>query len=482
MKKILLIYFVLFTLVSCEDITDLNENIRQPEQVPAEQLFSSAQFSLADLMTTPNVNIGIFRLLAQQWAQTTYIDESQYNLATRNITQNFWHAMYRDVLMDLNQADIALERDQITAAEIRANQAAMIEIMQVYSWSVLVETFGDIPYSEAFNDDIIDPVYDDAEDVYADLLSRLNSAISTLETNQGSGAGAFNRADLLYGGDVANWVKFGNSLQLRMGILLADVNEGQARSVVEDAAGNVFESGADAAAFQFNTNPTYANPVWQNLVQSGRNDFVPANTLVDVMNELEDPRREFFFTPYQGEAGEGVYRGGTYGTSNAFGSFSHVNQRITEPQFEALLLSYTEVQFYLAEAAARGWNVGGDAETFYNEAITSSLNYWGGNDITEEEIQSYLEQEEVAFDEANWRERIGVQSWIAFYNRGYEAWRQWRRLDYPQLEAPEDAQSAIPIRFTYPVSEQNLNTANYNSAANVMGGDFVDVNLFWDVE
>jgi Susd and RagB outer membrane lipoprotein len=66
------------------------------------------------------------------------------------------------------------------------------------------------------------------------------------------------------------------------------------------------------------------------------------------------------------------------------------------------------------------------------------------------------------------------------YNRGLEAWTEWRRLDYPVLVAPVDALSEIPVRYTYPVQEQNLNVTNYTEAASAIGGDEVTTKIFWD--
>ena len=140
-------------------------------------------------------------------------------------------------------------------------------------------------------------------------------------------------------------------------------------------------------------------------------------------------------------------------------------------------MSYSEIEFFLAEGAQRGYNVGGTAAQHYNNAVTASILEWGG---TEAEAAAYLAQPQVAYDAANWKQRIGEQKWIALYNRGWDAWIEQRRLDYPQLVAPATALSAYPLRFTYPVTEQNLNRVNYEQAAQAIGGDLVTTKLFWD--
>lgn len=102
---------------------------------------------------------------------------------------------------------------------------------------------------------------------------------------------------------------------------------------------------------------------------------------------------------------------------------------------------------------------------------------WGG---TQAEAQAYLATPAVTYNAANWKQQIGEQKWIALYNRGWDAWIEFRRLDAPALQAPATAVSAIPLRFTCPIPEQNLNIANYNAASQAIGGDAVTSKLFWD--
>ena len=257
---------------------------------------------------------------------------------------------------------------------------------------------------------------------------------------------------------------------------IADAEPATARTTVESAvAGGIFASNADNAVFKYLSAPPNTNPVWVDLVQSNRNDFVVASTFANAVTFLNDPRASAFFTTDP----SGGYSGGTPGESNTFETFSHAGNAITQPNAPATLLSYSEIEFYLAEAAQRGWNVGGTAVAHYNNAVTASILEWGG---TEAQAATYLAQASVAYDPVNWRQRIGTQKWIALYNRGWDAWIEQRRLGYPQLTAPATAQSAYPVRFTYPVAEQNLNRQNYEQASQAIGGDVVTTRLFWDVQ
>ena len=480
MKKILIIGLCTVWIASCtEDLTSLDQPVKNPsveQGVPAATLLSNAQRNLTRNMVSTNVNTNIFRLLAQQWAQTTYIDESQYYIGTRNIPQNWWHTMYRDVLKDLDEARrIVGESDPVfTDPAVIANQTAVIDLLDAYTCSVLITTFGNVPYTEALDITNVTPAYDDAVVIYDGLIGKIDGALGSLSAE----AESFGGADLIYGGDVASWVAFGNSLKLRLGMLMVDADAPKAGTIVEQAAPGVFQSNAENATYNFLLSPPNTNPLWEDLVQSGRNDFVAANTLVDQMNELNDPRRPYYFTLAPDTT---AYIGGTYGTSNNYASFSHISDQIKAEDFPGVLLDYVETEFYLAEAVERGFNVGGTAEEHYNAAITASILFWGG---TEEEAAAYLAQPTVAYAtaEGDFEEKIGIQKWIALYNRGFESWTEWRRLDYPVLEAPANAASDIPLRFTYPVSEQNLNKASYDAAAAAIGGDLVTTQLFFDMQ
>ena len=473
MKNIFAIFLTLLIFSSCTKLEELNVNTKDPTKVPGESLFTRAQLGLIDQMVTPNVNSNNFRLFVQQWTETTYIDESNYDITTRPIPGNWWNSMYRDVLMNFKESAKVLQEDGNQPgddAAVLKNKLAIVEIMTVYTYSILVETFGNVPYSEALNPAILLPKYDDGLTIYKDLISRINVAITNLDQTQGS----FGGTDNMYYGDVTQWFLFANSLKLRMGMLLSDVDNALAKTTVEAAAPNVITSNADNATITYMPDQPNNNPINENLVLSGRNDFVAANTLVDEMNALNDPRRELYFTDVNG-----AYIGGIYGASNDFTQYSHVNPTITEPTFEGMLFDLEEVEFLLAEGAERGFNVGGTAAGHYENAIRASIEYWGGSDA---DANTYLANPDVAYATAagTWKEKIGIQKWIGLYNRGFEGWSAYRMLDYPILVAPPDAESVLPLRLTYPTTEQTLNGANRAAAATAIGGDAVGTKLFWD--
>src|SRR5690606_16035653 len=469
MKKLILILTAAVFAVSCSDnLEDLNQNIKDPTAVSGESLFASAQKQLADQITTPNVNFNNTRLFVKHWQETTYPDESNYDQSTRPIPDNHWREMYRDVLRDLKEASINIAAaDNDITNPLKPNKLAIIEVLNVYAWSNLVETYGNVPYSEALDIDNLLPKYDDAMTIYKDLLVRLTAAINSMDTSKGSFSGD---EEKIYSGDVASWKKFANTLKLRMGIILADADGAAGKAAVESAvASGVFTSNADDAGYAY-TAPPNGNPLNNNLVLSNRNDYVAGKTIIDLMNALEDPRRGSFFTDVNGE-----YIGGVIGDQTVYSDYSHVTPSILGGDYPGWFLQYAETEFLLAEAAARGFNVGGSAESHYIAGITASFEFWGA-----EGLADYLANPAVAYDGGNWRESIGTQAWLALYNRTFASWLSVRRLDFPVLVKPIDAESGYPVRYPYPVSEINLNPTNYEEAAGAIGGDATETRLFWD--
>ena len=107
-----------------------------------------------------------------------------------------------------------------------------------------------------------------------------------------------------------------------------------------------------------------------------------------------------------------------------------------------------------------------------------SIIAWGG---TAADATTYLANPSVTYSSATYKDKIGTQAWIAYYNRGLIAWTTWRRLDAPVLNPPPGMTNAdIPTRYTYPINEQTLNGANYTTAASAVGGDKITTKLFWD--
>lgn len=478
MRNILLHITLALVLVlgSCTDLTELNEDSKNPSEVPAETLFSHAQMSLGTYLNSSDINFNIFKFMAQYWAATTYATESQYELTTRAIPSNVWSELYRDVLQDLDRARTLIQEDELLDEAIAQNQLAAITVIEVLTYGNLVDIFGNIPYSEALDIDNTQPTFDNAATIYSDLMTRLNSAIESFDAS----AEGFGGADIFYDGDIESWIRFANSLKMRLAMMVADV-PGEVsfnpQEQFEAASPNAFTSNDHNAEIPFESTPPHTSPLWEDLVQSGRDDYLPADTYVDKLNELSDPRRDVQLTTIDGE-----YVGGVYGSTNAFEDYSHFSEVVQLPNLPGMILGYDEVAFLRAEAAARGWTVDGTAAENYEAGIRADMEWW---EVPDSEIDAYIAQADVAYDTGgDFEEQIGEQKWIALFLQGIRGWTEWRRLDNPEFNVPPTLGSVddIPLRFTYPVDEQNLNQTNWEEASSAIGGDELSTPIFWDVD
>ena len=494
MKKFIIsIFSTLLLFSSCEDESygDFNIDPNNPLTVGSGSLFAASTKAMVDQMTSISVNQNHYRFFAQYVAQRNFAVESNYDLVTRSVALNHWAAVYRNVLFDLDDARTRVQEEVesgLLTEGVAANRVAYIDILSIYAWQQLVDTFGNIPYEEALGGlDILQPTYEDAQIIYLDLFDRLDTALDVLAQSASvEGASVFGGDDIIYGDNIANWVKFGNTIKLRLGVRVSEFEPmaAIAQSAIEEAAADgVFASNADNFDLVYESTPPNTNPIWETIIQSGRPpDFFPANTIVDYMNGLEDPRRPLYFADNITDDSENVvYIGGIYGATNDLETTTGLNPMITEPTFRGVLIDYSEVSFMLAQASELGYNVFGDAATHYTNGIRACMEDWG---VAETDIATYLNRSDVDYATAPgaWREKLGLQYWIAMYNRGFAGWTAWRQLNAPALNVAADSQSPVPNRYTYPVEEQTLNGANYSAASQAIGGDTQQVKIFWDVD
>lgn len=529
----------LFMTNSCQrDITTLNEDPKHPSVVPSSNLLATGLYQAFYYMYTGGVNFNNYRFFTQQWTETTYTQETNYNLITRAQPRSHFNRMYVYSLNSLNQAMKNLSAELNTDADVVNNKWATLEISSIFVWENIVDTFGNVPYSQALQAETIkSPKYDDAKYIYLDLIKRLDIAISKINTAKKS----YDTADLVYKGDMSKWKKLANSIKLRLAINLADVDPAISKSVAEAAiTAGVIDSDASSFSLAFDGG-TFSNPLFDDLVASSRNDFLPSSVIVTPMNTNSDPRRHGMFfenispakvssvtsnvitfssnIPSWVTVGSKVYlyvddttatsfignvisytsttitldnmsmavnaenlltfdyyKGGTYGSQNSYTSNSHINPAYKRANAPAKLFGFTEVLFLKAEAAARGYNAGGTASLFFASAIQSSMSE---HEVLSTDAAAYIAAHQL--DAANWKKSIGYESWVAMWNNPFSAWNFVRRLDYPILQTPPNSQiGGIPYRMLYSDQEYVVNFDNVSAAAAAIGGDKATTKLFWD--
>ena len=488
MNRIFLACLVLVGLTACtDDFEEINTNPNSPIEVPTSYLITQAQRGLVDdVLGEGFAGIGTYAShYVQHLSQTQYTDVTRYD----DVRTSFY-GFYTGGLQDLENV-IQLNQDEATAGVVEAsgpnaNQIALAEIMQSWTFLSMTDFWGDIPYSEALQGlENLNPRYDTQEEIYRGAVATLVSAGDMIVPGRVSG-------DIIYDGDMELWRKFANSLILRAGIRVSDVAPDLGREWVNLALSRgVLEDNAENATLDYITGGEFANNTFYTDFLT-RTDYAISEPLVTFLEDRNDPRLSVYAQPTEAsvEAGTVEYVGMPYGiTEGAAGAIpvadiSFPGLAFVSADAPAVLLTYSEVLFNRAEAAARGWT-DGDAEALYDMAITASMNQFGITD--ESAIEAYLSQPEVAYDASNFEASIGNQKWAALYFQGMEAWSEWRRLGYPELQPAPDAIviKTIPTRRGYPDNEFSLNNANYLDALQrQFGGDEdpLDGRVWWDVD
>jgi hypothetical protein len=439
------------------------------------------------------------------WNGDKYTFSAGYNSA-------FWDRQYPNAVVNIQDVINSFKDDPE-----KQNAYNIARILRVFLFQQMTDLYGDVPYTEAglgYISGVKYPKYDKQQDIYADLFKELQEAAAALNTGS---ANTVNSTEMIYKGDVTQWKKFAYSEMLRLALRLTKVDPETGKKWAQAAvAGGVFTSNADNALVNHEANTTdAANSYGKVLVFQDPDASRVSQTLIDMLRSTADPRLHYIATvatnPSVSFGSAGFDYGDTTSTKqigmpNGYDElggatdiskaanwpgdmkkYSIVNRytyaRVNAPTF---LLTYAETQLLLAEAAYRGW-ITGDVKTYYNNGVTAAMQQLAQTGATpgvsDVEIAAYLTKN--PFNTATALEQINTQYWVATFMDEYEAWSNYRRSGYPVLKQVNYfgnvTNGTIPRRFTYPTSEQTINTTNYSAAVgNLSGGDKMSSRVWWD--
>ena len=469
----------LLLMQSCtKGFEDLNQNPTRPTNVTPSEMITGVEKTASDIIYGVFVNGNLGMLYAQYYAQTQKENSSQYQL-DEGSNNSIW-SLYS---VPLSNIDEIKRLNQINPDPGAQNENAVVDVLSVWIYQILTDIYGDIPYGQSLaGNENLTPSYDDAKLIYDSLVIKLDHAISQLDSDQPS----FPTGELIYNGDPSQWKKLANSLKLRIGIRMADADPAKSKKIVEEAvASGVMTSIADEAKFPYLATVPDQFPFNEQKGTGIPNDFQVTATLVDFLKETKDPRLAIYARPATATK---TYVGKPYGIGSfdqGFEGYSYPGTAVYSPTFPGYIMNYAEVAFALAEAAARGYNVGGNAADFYDKGVRASMTFWG---VSEAEQTAFLKQN--PYSNGNWRDVIGTQKWLALYNQGLQGWFERTRLDFkkpdgsPLFVAPKVSLDPnvqmVPSRLTYPTSEQSNNQDHYNEAIQKIGGkDSKAIRLWW---
>lgn len=419
MKKIKYLYIgVLSTVLSgmftsCENYLDVNENPNYPgeSQVTVSSLLPSAFTGSAAVMGY------LYQLYGGMWSQhyTQNPSSSQYitlvNYAmTSSSDLRLWRIPYADVLPDL---DLVIKKSE---AEGAWNYWVVGKIMTAFTYHVLTDAYGDVPFTEALQGQ--NCKYDDSKTViYPGILKMLNDAIAKEADASATGLRAMSVEDYVFDGDISSWIKFAKTLKLKL--LMRDFNANKAEIQTMLAAGG-FLTEEDATVHCFEDIVNKSNPFYENDRRqlNTTNNVRACTTLALFLSENNDPRIADF---YDKAAADGSYRAIPYGNRTSTVYSIRTTSRATIGALDPVYyMSAAEAEYLLAECYARLADAG-NAKTHYDNAVELSFERWGRDGSSF--IAAGGAYEFDSSNESSMLKCILTQKWVA--STRCQAWDTW---------------------------------------------------------
>lgn len=452
MKKLLYIPMLLCLMIfasSCEkSLEELNIDPTKPSDVNLNllmpEILSSSAFNEGN---NPNRVAGIvmqqlYGLDAQQLAYNSYV-------LGEDVMNNYWNTgLYAGVL---RSCDVIITK---SAEAGRPFYGAVAKIVMANEYGKATSMFGDIPLSEAFKGtEVLRPVYDSQESVYATIQTMLDDAIRELEA-MADGGGYFG-GDLVYGGDTAAWAKAAHAFKARYYMHTAKRNNADYANALSEA-NKSFASNDEAPYFQFETSQTANWSLAKFGIERpstlGIDDRFAAMMDGDPRQpkymEFADPFYIYFDDPDEGDL--------VWGRSDA----------------NVPLISFVEMQFIRAEVNARN---NGSAGDMLADAIQASFDLLGVED------DGYIAANSSTGDV----QQIIEEAYKAYYGFNFhETWTNWRRTGFPEIVSNVTSGSglnpsgAVPVRYLYVEGETQTNRANVEAARARQGGGLLDAPLW----
>ncbi|WP_207493792.1 SusD/RagB family nutrient-binding outer membrane lipoprotein [Aridibaculum aurantiacum] len=502
MKKTILIISSVVMLCSTL-LSSCTKNFEQintdPNNIPVaapSQLFAPA------LIRTLTYNMIRNRNFNNELMQVTVnISDAEGQVSRFDFRSNWSDYLYNGLYSQLTDFKDIYKLTSDSGVNYNRSYMGISLICQSWIYSILTDTYGDIPYFESnLGKDklIFEPKFDRQKDIYLDIFKKLEEANTLLSTNT-----AFAGPDPVFNNNVLRWRKFGNSLYLRLLLRVsgkADVADSaiaKIKDIVEINPGNypIIANNDESAILKWTGVAPYISPYVAGVREQDFRAPGIASFFIDNLVNWNDPRidiptygangiNRWAIAPSSG-AYVGVPSGYAPGSSVAKRSYFYSNTSASSLQTEPLtgmMMNNAEVKFILAEAALKGW-ISGSAETYYNEGALSSITLW--LPTWNVPIATHLANADIQWIPSatleEKMERIHLQKYYALFINDMQQWFEYRRTGHPNLPKGPGLRNngVMPARMTYPVYVQSTNPTNYKKAIEAQGPDLISTQVWW---
>lgn len=481
MKKIYSIIAagLLMTATACSDFLDINETPNNPISVTPDVLLPAGLAGTAFANGNELNRFGSIITSVTAGATNTPAAFDIYNLDGANFNNQWRFEIYNGSLITYKSLMEAAE-------ETNSNSyRGIAKIMMAYTFALTTDVWGDIPYSEALlGDENTQPRRDTQESIYLggegvqSLFDLVKEGLADLNTPSAVNPGS---DDIIYGGNLDNWKRAGNSLILKLANTISRVAPERAREEIAAviAGNNYIIDNSQNLSVRFGSAVGSRAPVyeWTN-VSAFMNDMMISTRFVNLLQSKNDPRLPIFVTSPSGSyvTIDNGFRGALPTPQSSWSRFSSYVTG-AEGEGPVRLLTHAQTRFILAESALM-LGTSGDAETFYQAGIRASMSLAG---MSAGDIDTYFASnpDEVSLNGSQEEnlEKIMTQKYISSYGNGLEQWNDYRRTGYPVLA---EHQNAVGIDGTRPVRAQYINEEiARNPNFEVI---LPNVRVWWDVD
>jgi len=507
MKKLIYINLIFATLLfstGCKKgfLTDLAVNPNQPSQAPASLILPPILTGYASNSYFSSATIGLWMgYYSISGGYSTDNNSMTYYVSAAGPSN--WDNLY-NILKNAAYIETTSASDPNGAYSVAA-----AKILKAFGFQILVDGYGNVPYSQAFKGSgNFFPKYDNGQDIYDSSIAQLDNAINLIQ-NAPSTTTNLGNNDIMFGGDMTQWAKFANTLKLRYLIRQSNIITASAAQaeIAKTAAVGYLTTDAMVNPGYLNT-AGKQNPFWASygvdpggsLYSDGYNYLRGGGAAVNFYKDSSDSRLFYVYAPdnsapntaafFQTDANPDHYHGVYYGdraaasAQNNKGTVGLGHGILAGFAASAPVMTAAESYFLQSEAALRGW-MSGDALALLRQAITSSFEFYytqAGSSASDADAAAtiYLSSHATS---ASVQEII-TQKWAALAGvNNFEAWTEYRRTGYPNTSVlpltkfPGNTRH-IPTKLMYPTSEQNTNQDNYKAAV-AQGNDPQSTKVFW---
>ena len=467
--------------LSCEGhLEDLYDNPNAVTSIDDSALFTKAVRSLFQ-GTTDNGSSHFAGMHAHYYvAGSTWRAPDQYGDGHDGDYNSILNDGYSGTIRHIEEV-LELTSSPGTQNKVRN---ALANIIAVLAYAKVTDAFGDVPYTEGGkgkSQDILLPKYDTQESIYKDMIIRLTNSIAILKT--ADPAMAYPNSDPIYNNDLGKWVRFANSVRLRLAMRMRYADPGASQSTVTQCLSEPLMETPGHDSFMIETEGT--GNAWFNR-RTGFPSIKMSKLLIDHLQATNDPRLAVFVSQDGNGQYSGIVNGLTdqaFGNSN-FSNLSDMGLALSSPESKLYMMTAAETWLLRAEAALAYTNDPATANTLYRNGIEASLNQW---EVDAAKITSFMASPTATLAGVNDEEQIGVQMWLSLTPNFFEGWSHIRRTGYPiiPVRTSEDLSKGatngiMPSRFNYSSFEQGSNSSNVQEAISRQGANKIDTPVWWD--